>query len=264
MIVARRRAAAGRARRRARLPRHRRLPGRRAPPTSTRCPGRGRRWSRGDEAELIRRHETLEDVFARDLIPERLRAGCRRPRGAGAWRATGLDHVSVTSGDLDRSLGFYCDLLGLELRARGEATGARSSRSPGSPTPASAGRISELPHGQVLELIEYVEPRGAPSRPQPNDPGATHISLRVADVDAVYEPAAQRRRAVWSASRSKITSPGAWKGARVFYSSDPDGVSGGADPAGRRERMSRRRAFQIGAACGGADRCYGFASAVVR
>ena len=38
----------------------------------------------GGEAELIRRHETLEDVFARDLIPERLRADDAEPSGDGA------------------------------------------------------------------------------------------------------------------------------------------------------------------------------------
>ena len=76
----------------------------------------------------------------------------------------------------------------------------------------------------MLELIEYVEPRGAPSRPQPNDPGATHISLRVADADAVHSRLRDAGVAV-GGGPTRIDSPGAWKGARVFYSSDPDGVT---------------------------------------
>ena len=44
-----------------------------------------------------------------------------------------------------------------------------------------------LGDGRVLELIEFVDPPGTPHRPQPNDPGATHISLRVADAFAVHE-----------------------------------------------------------------------------
>ena len=173
----------------------------------------------GDSAEMIRRHETLEDVFARDLIPER----CATSAATGAdrgWRSTGLDHVSVTCGDLDRSLAFYCDLLGLELRARGDGRGAGSSRSPGSPTPACAGPISSLPHGQVLELIEYVDPRGTPARAQPNDPGATHISLRVADIDAVHERL-REAASLCAASRSTITEPGAWQGARASMPATP-------------------------------------------
>ena len=96
----------------------------------------------GDSAELIRRHETIDDVFARDLIPERLRGRPPAMDGPAGWRARGLDHVSVTSGDLDRSLAFYCGLLGLELRARARPRGPASSRSRAFPMPASVGPIS--------------------------------------------------------------------------------------------------------------------------
>ena len=174
-----------------------------------------------DRAELIRRHETLADVFGRDLIPEHLRSAADGPTG---WRATGLDHVSVTSGDLDRSLAFYCDLLGLELRARGEAQGSSEFAITGIADPAVRWADLQLPHGQILELIEYERPRGTPSRPEPNDPGATHISLRVPDADAACE---RLREAGASVRTDPVTieSPGAWDGARAFYAADPDGVT---------------------------------------
>jgi diaminopimelate decarboxylase len=175
---------------------------------------------RGGEAELIRRHETLDDVFSRDLIPARL-----DPDGNAdeATRVTGLDHVSVTSGDLDRSLGFYCGLLGLELRARGEAEGAEFEI-----TGLAHARVRWadllLTNGQVLEVIEYLDPRGAPIRPAVNDPGATHISLRVADADAAHRRLVEA--GVEGATEPEtITSPGAWEGARAFYARDPDGVT---------------------------------------
>jgi diaminopimelate decarboxylase len=171
----------------------------------------------GGSAELIRRHETIDDVFARDLIPARLRNG-------DAWRATGLDHVSVTSGDLDRSLGFYRDLLGLELRARGDGLGADELEITGVSGASARWADLALPHGQVLELIEYIAPRGVPTRPSPNDPGATHISLRVGDIDATYA----RLREADIAVRSEpvtIAEEGAWEGVRCFYASDPDGVT---------------------------------------
>ncbi len=175
----------------------------------------------GDLAELIRRHETIEDVFGRDLIPERLRAGSE---GMDGWRVTGLDHVSVTSGDLDRSLGFYRDLLGLTLRARGDGLGAKELEITGVANASARWADLELPHGQVLELIEYLAPRGTPSTPNPNDPGATHISLQVSDIEATYA----RLRDAGVGVRSEpvtISDPGAWEGVRCFYASDPDGVT---------------------------------------
>jgi diaminopimelate decarboxylase len=177
-----------------------------------------------DRAELIRRHETIDDVFARDLIPERLRAGPETTnRGAGGTVAA-LDHVAVTSGDLDRSLAFYHGLLGLELRARGQAEGSSEFEIAGIPNPSVRWADLELPNGLVLELIEYMDPRGEPSRPEPNDPGATHISFRVPDVDAIL----LRLRDANVSVRSEpvtITTPGAWEGARCFYATDPDGVT---------------------------------------
>jgi len=177
---------------------------------------------RGDEAELIRRHETIEDVFARDVIPARLR-GEDVGDGAG-WRATGLDHVSVTCSDLESSLAFYRDLLGLELRARGEAEGESEFAITGIAGARVQWADLHLRHGQVVELIEYLDPPGSPVRPAPNDPGATHISLRVADADA----ACARLRTAGVEVRSeptRIDSPGAWEGARAFYATDPDGVT---------------------------------------
>jgi catechol 2,3-dioxygenase-like lactoylglutathione lyase family enzyme len=178
----------------------------------------------GDSAELIRRHETIDDVFARDLVPERLRGGSPAMNVSAGWRARGLDHVSVTSGDLDRSLAFYGDLLGLELRARGEAEGSSEFEITGIPDASVRWADLQLPHGQVLELIEYVDPPGTPSRPQTNDPGATHISLRVADIDATYERLRHANVSVRS-EPVKMTAPGAWNGARAFYAADPDGVT---------------------------------------
>ncbi|HLM31580.1 MAG TPA: VOC family protein [Solirubrobacterales bacterium] len=176
----------------------------------------------GDEAELIRRHETVEDVFARDLIPARLLDEKSEPSGEG-WRVIGIDHASITCADLDRSLNFYCELLGLDLRARGEDEGAEFEVS-GISDPKVRWADLLLPGGHVLELIEYVRPRGRPVRPDPNDPGATHISLRVADADAAHRRLRDARVLVRGEPMT-IESAGAWRGARVFYCADPDGVT---------------------------------------
>ena len=79
--------------------------------------------TRRSEAELIRRHETLADVFARDLIPERLRG----EPDAAATPTAGRPPASTTSrspaatSTLARAS--TRDVLGLALRARGDAEG---------------------------------------------------------------------------------------------------------------------------------------------
>jgi catechol 2,3-dioxygenase-like lactoylglutathione lyase family enzyme len=132
--------------------------------------------------------------------------------------------VAVTCADLDRSLAFYVDLLGIEVRATGEATGESEFDITGIPGATVRWADLQLRHGQVVELISYVDPAGTPIRPEPNSPGSTHLALRVADVDAAYA----RLRAAGVEARSEpttITAPGAWQGARAFYAVDPDGVT---------------------------------------
>lgn len=174
------------------------------------------------ESELIRRHETLDEVFARDLVPDRLSERADTGRGV-ARSVAGIDHVSIGCADLDRSVYFYGELLGLALRARGEAEGAEFEVS-GIAEPKVRWADLLLPGGHVLELIEYVQPRGHPVRSEPNDPGTTHIALRVADADAIF---ARLREAGAEVRGEPLTvdSEGAWQGSRLFYCSDPDGVT---------------------------------------
>ena len=171
----------------------------------------------GGDAETIKRPETLEQVFARDVVPERL-------GGPEGWRVSGLDHASISCADLDRSLGFYVELLGMRLRGRGEAEGVEEFEIAGIPDARVRWADIALPHGQVLELIEYVEPRGAPARPQANDPGAMHVSMRVSDIVAVHARLADAGVETRT-DPIAITDPGPWQGAKAFYASDPDGVT---------------------------------------
>jgi catechol 2,3-dioxygenase-like lactoylglutathione lyase family enzyme len=171
----------------------------------------------GADTEMIRRHETLADVFARDFVPKRLRTT------SVGWRPMGVDHVSITCADLDASLDFYTGLLGIERRDRGEAAGGEFTIT-GVANPRVRWADLILGDGRVLELIEFTDPPGEAHRPQPNDPGATHISLRVGDATAVYK----RLRDADVECRSEpltIETAGAWNGSRAFYASDPDGVT---------------------------------------
>lgn len=176
-----------------------------------------------DTAEVIRRAETIDDVFRRDVIPPRLASaseGVPRP----TWRVEGLDHVAISSGDLDRSLHFYRDLLGLRIRDRGEASNGEIADITGFADTRVRWADLHLPNQQILELLQYLSPAGTAVTTADNDPGATHISLRVDDIDAAYDRLVRGGVPVRSAPVA-LEESGDWNGARCFYATDPDGVT---------------------------------------
>lgn len=175
----------------------------------------------GSGAAVIRRHETVDDVFRRDQIPARLRSAPAHPRGPVV---AGIDHVAITAADLDRSLSFYCGLLGLELLGRGEASGAPEFAITGIPDAVVRWADVALPDGRTVELLQYVSPRGSAVRPAVNDPGATHLAFQVPGLDAAVDRLARGGVGTRTAP-VEIQAPGAWQGARCVYVSDPDGVT---------------------------------------
>jgi catechol 2,3-dioxygenase-like lactoylglutathione lyase family enzyme len=135
----------------------------------------------------------------------------------------GLDHVSVTTGDIARSLAFYRDLLELPVRSVGELTGEEIERITGVPGARLLSADLELGRGQVLELLEYVGAEGGTALP-PERPGSGHIGLTVDDVDAIHSKLVD---AGWDVGSLPIelTEPGDWFGARCMTVLDPDGVT---------------------------------------
>ena len=101
-------------------------------------------------------------------------------------KVRGLDHVSVTVADLDRSLAFYRDLLGLRVRETGEEEGGQMARIVGFPGVRFRYADVELGDGRILELLQYLEPAGTPRSQRTCDPGSGHIAFLVADIDEAY------------------------------------------------------------------------------
>ena len=135
-----------------------------------------------------------------------------------------IDHVSVTTGSLDRSIAFYRDMLGLPFRDRGEASQPELSTLTGLEDVRLRWAEFDLGGGQLLELLEYVSPLGDPVEPRPNRPGTTHIGLAVDDLTSI---AARLVDAGVALSDRPVTlsEDGEWHGVRVLYVRDPDGVS---------------------------------------
>jgi len=102
----------------------------------------------------------------------------------------GIHHTAISVSSLDRSLAFYCGLLGAEVCAEfswqpGEEVidGILGLRD-------SSARTAMLRFGNVhIELFEYFTPTPA-SRQEPRpvcDHGYTHIALEVRDIQSEYQ-----------------------------------------------------------------------------
>ena len=100
-----------------------------------------------------------------------------------------LDHVAVTVSDMERSLAFYCDLLGLKEVERHRLEGETISKMAGKPDVIMEVVRLEVPEtpGVLLDLQQYVTPEGRVSDAQLGDVAHAHFCFGVPDVWAAYE-----------------------------------------------------------------------------
>jgi catechol 2,3-dioxygenase-like lactoylglutathione lyase family enzyme len=138
---------------------------------------------------------------------------------------SGLHHTGLIVKDLDRSIYFYHDLLGLPFaveptdRFSGEAldTGLRV---PGAELRLCAFRVGE----GHLELLQYRRLSADMDRPYPNNTlGAGHVCLQVDDVQAAK--AELEAKGVEFYSDVNVVDEGPLAGWRWIYFADPDGLS---------------------------------------
>lgn len=142
----------------------------------------------------------------------------------GVGRIVAVNHFSLTVEDLDRSLAFWRDTLGLEQMDFSMTTEGDFVESiVGLPGTFMESVFVRAP-GIVIEIIKYVQPEGTPIRPRTCDPGCTHIAFECEGLEGLFE----RVRANGYTTRADrvITVPeGDWKGTKTFYCVDPDGVT---------------------------------------
>jgi len=97
----------------------------------------------------------------------------------------GILHPVVTVADMDRSLGFYRDLLGLRVTFDQLVDPVFYAALSGLPDPEVRTVVAVCPDGTEVELLEYRSPRGRDRVEHAYwDPGHSFLSLRVTDLDA--------------------------------------------------------------------------------
>jgi catechol 2,3-dioxygenase-like lactoylglutathione lyase family enzyme len=136
-------------------------------------------------------------------------------------------HFSFTVSDIDRSVAWYVDVLGLELVSRQRqdngytralvgmteavlevARFAIPGRSPGS-------------SDHVLELVQYVEPPGERIPLRTNSPGVAHLAFLVDDIHERHRRLAAA--GVEFRGRPVLITEGTNEGGWACYFSGPDG-----------------------------------------
>jgi glyoxylase I family protein len=138
----------------------------------------------------------------------------------------GVHHTGLVIGDLDRSIYFYHDVLGLPFAIEptdwfsGEALD-RGVRVPGARLRLAAFWVGQ---GSRIELIEYADLSAQMTQPYPNNTlGAGHVCFEVDDIEATK--AALEARGVEFYSDVNVEDEGPLAGWRWAYFADPDGLS---------------------------------------
>ena len=102
--------------------------------------------------------------------------------------ATKFDHVAVTVSDMDRSVAFYCDLLGLQRASDHDLEGETISKMAGKDRVRMKVVRLLCPQtpGIHIDLQQYLEPVGKVADSKLGDVANSHFCVEVEDLPRAY------------------------------------------------------------------------------
>ncbi len=136
----------------------------------------------------------------------------------------GIHHAGIVVAELDRSIDFYLDVLGLELMSEPNepAAGARLDQILGVDGARLRGVLLRAGSG-AIELHEFQAPRWTGERPVPAHAlGAQHVAFWCDDIAA--EKAAIEGRGGVFMTDVNVIDAGPFAGLRTAFLRDPDGI----------------------------------------
>jgi catechol 2,3-dioxygenase-like lactoylglutathione lyase family enzyme len=136
----------------------------------------------------------------------------------------GVYHSGLTVGEIERSIAFYTEMIGLELAWRQESTSPYIAQLTGLPGTHLLVAYLRPPgtDGPYVELLQYLAPSGTPVDTTPNNPGTGHVCFFVDDLDRAYDRL--RAAGVTFVSPPNLISAGVHEGSKTVYLLDPDGI----------------------------------------
>jgi lactoylglutathione lyase len=138
-------------------------------------------------------------------------------------------HTGLSVADLDRSIAFYRDVLGLELVARWDSSQPYLRTIVGFPEAELRIALLRVPGGAAarsghhIELLEYRSPRGTRGDARTCNPGNVHVAFLVDDLDAAH--AELSAKGVRFKSLPVAVEHGRNRGGKVVYLLDPDDIT---------------------------------------
>jgi lactoylglutathione lyase len=133
-------------------------------------------------------------------------------------------HAGFTVSDIERSLVFYRDILGLTLVKRQTGTAQYLATITGfEGVVLETAYLQPAAGGSMLELLQYVSHPAPPTDRATNRPGNGHLCFKVDDVRSACEEL--KRRGVTLISEATEISAGQHAGGWGVYLRDPDGFT---------------------------------------
>jgi catechol 2,3-dioxygenase-like lactoylglutathione lyase family enzyme len=137
-----------------------------------------------------------------------------------------IDHINIVVADIERSVRFYSELLGLRRGFEVMLEGDWIERVTGIVGARAHCVFMESGEPVRLELLQYLSPRGERLDPNslPNTPGLRHLAFTVDDIDALT---AKLRTAGVPLVSEPVEVPfavGTMGRKRLCYFHDPDGT----------------------------------------
>ena len=140
-----------------------------------------------------------------------------------SFTVTAVDHTGLTVSDIDRSITFWTEVMGFELRRRGHLAGEFAAQVTGVDDADISTAIIGAP-GHTIELLQYTSPGTAPEELRsPAAPGTKHLAFTVDDIAAVH---ARLGDGGWFTRGSVQTmTEGPRAGTKFLYLHDSDGLT---------------------------------------
>ena len=137
-----------------------------------------------------------------------------------------VHHTSFTVRNLEKSLEFYCGILGMELVARQGGAHGYLQAITGYPDAHLDVALVRVPgDDHLLELIEYKSPKGTPIDAKNTcNPGSAHLCFVVDDLPKRYEELKAKGVRFKSDGPVPITA-GVNRGGYAVYFLDPDDIT---------------------------------------
>lgn len=129
-----------------------------------------------------------------------------------------INHIGLSTANLDQALSFYKDLIGMELLIINNQFGNEKIETI-TGVKGADGRVALLKLGDVmLEIFEFTTPAVAPRDPNPPvcNHGINHLCFEVSDIEQEYERFIQ-------AGVTFHCEPLDFPSSKATYGRDPDG-----------------------------------------